>query len=143
MFSLRRLLYRGTPRYAFIRRWIFMAFLLSAGLLCLLTAMMVTRGQWTPLAQVMFWISCASVMPGLPLSMWVYLRWEARLIDRAAAHDYLLCPCCIYPLRPELNRGQCPECGQPFEREGVKRAWRTFEDNGLLPRCEDDEKDRE
>ncbi|MFI4915047.1 MAG: hypothetical protein ACIAS6_00895 [Phycisphaerales bacterium JB060] len=46
-----------------------------------------------------------------------------RYIRRAAAHDHLLCPECLYDLRTLDEAGVCPECGRAYEHAAVRRQW--------------------
>ncbi|MEQ9097040.1 MAG: hypothetical protein RIE32_12340 [Phycisphaerales bacterium] len=46
-----------------------------------------------------------------------------RTLRRAAAHEHLLCPECLYDLRTLHAAGACPECGRAYEREAVRAQW--------------------
>ena len=53
---------------------------------------------------------------------WRRSRFHQRLWKR----QYLICPMCDYELGDVESI--CPECGEPFTREGVIRFWRTLEE---------------
>lgn len=55
----------------------------------------------------------------------VYLchRSAKRALRRAAAHDHLLCPDCLYDLRNLDATGTCPECGRASEHDAVRAQW--------------------
>ena len=48
--------------------------------------------------------------------------WK-RALRRAAAHDHLLCPDCLYDLRTLDDAGTCPECGRVYEHGAVRAQW--------------------
>lgn len=50
-------------------------------------------------------------------------RASKRALRRAAAHDHLLCPDCLYDLRTLDATGTCPECGRAYEHDAVRAQW--------------------
>ncbi|MFI4915046.1 MAG: hypothetical protein ACIAS6_00890 [Phycisphaerales bacterium JB060] len=60
----------------------------------------------------------------LPYVLWL-LSWRGirRTLRRAAAHDLLICPECLYDLRTLDEAGVCPECGRAYEHKAVRAQW--------------------
>jgi RNA polymerase subunit RPABC4/transcription elongation factor Spt4 len=52
-------------------------------------------------------------------AMWV--RRRGRIVVMAA--NYRLCPRCRYDLVASEEKGQCPECGAPFDPTILREAW--------------------
>ncbi len=50
-------------------------------------------------------------------------RQNTRTLRRAAAHNYVLCPECLYDLRTLDAAGACPECGRAYEHGAVRAQW--------------------
>ncbi len=48
----------------------------------------------------------------------------ARLRQRLAKCNFLLCPQCGYELSEFLRQGRCPECGRRVDLVEVQAAWR-------------------
>jgi hypothetical protein len=65
-------------------------------------------GSWVALA-------CLVIMAGLGFV-------EGAIRRRAERAGYLLCPECSYSLEG-VETGRCPECGDQFEVDVVKRRW--------------------
>jgi hypothetical protein len=52
-------------------------------------------------------------------------RWQAkRLLDHLAACDWRCCYYCKFDLRGLPDSGKCPECGEPYAIEDVRRRWK-------------------
>jgi len=50
-------------------------------------------------------------------------RWKA--IELAHQHNMEICPCCTYPLEQlQEQQGNCPECGQAYDKQEVHRQWK-------------------
>jgi len=49
--------------------------------------------------------------------------WAIRMHRMLRRHQVLLCTRCRYPLEGLGEEGQCPECGEPFNRELVIKTW--------------------
>ena len=54
-------------------------------------------------------------------------RAVRQRVARAAAHDHLLCPECLYDLRTLDDAGTCPECGRAYEHAAVRAQWAEAE----------------
>lgn len=54
---------------------------------------------------------------------WHHLAWKHARAD-LRRHRWLRCPACRQPLDFRLAGGVCPECGRPWRRAAVRRAWR-------------------
>ncbi|MHC4809691.1 MAG: hypothetical protein ACYTEV_04925 [Planctomycetota bacterium] len=52
-----------------------------------------------------------------------HLAWR-RARANLRRHRWLRCPACRHPLDPRQAGGRCPECGRPWRRMSVRRAWR-------------------
>lgn len=70
------------------------------------------------------WISF-SVPVGMAATAVLIRLAEARIVRRAAAADYRLCPTCLYPLAGES--GICPECGEEFTAARARECWAVAE----------------
>jgi hypothetical protein len=60
----------------------------------------------------------------------VYWVRRSRFHGRLWKQQYLICPGCDYDLS-EVESSFCPECSQPFTREGVIRFWLTMEEKAM------------
>lgn len=45
------------------------------------------------------------------------------LLKELLAKDYKICPVCHYELKHLPNNGQCPECGQRYDRRWLADVW--------------------
>ena len=53
-----------------------------------------------------------------------HAAWRRARAD-LRRHCWMLCPGCRHPLDPSRSAGTCPECGRPYTRVAVRRAWRS------------------
>lgn len=49
--------------------------------------------------------------------------WKQRLRRRAKALGGMMCGTCGYALPKDAETGMCPECGQFFDAESLRRLW--------------------
>ena len=81
-------------------------------------------GGWAPPA----WLVIASGLAWIVWPMSIFVRWrclQRPIIQRAQTTGGRVCPRCGYDLLTLGERGTCPECGDAFSRESLRRAWRT------------------
>jgi uncharacterized protein with PIN domain len=50
-------------------------------------------------------------------------KWVRRLLSRARAAEYRICPKCGYDLRSCAEVGSCPECGTVYDPQWLERTW--------------------
>ncbi|HUN82018.1 MAG TPA: hypothetical protein VMV81_10985 [Phycisphaerae bacterium] len=73
------------------------------------------------LALNLIWIS-GSVFGVLIIpQQWVESFWNVVKASR-----FRICPECYYTLRGLGEKGQCPECGLPFDNERLEAMWRRL-----------------
>lgn len=68
-------------------------------------------------------ISCVFQTVGTVL--WV--RWNRRVSRDVQVHRGRVCLHCLYPLVQLSNRGNCPECGKPYDIAEVQAEWGAFQ----------------
>ncbi|MEL7484196.1 MAG: hypothetical protein AAFN41_07560 [Planctomycetota bacterium] len=49
-----------------------------------------------------------------------YRRLKLRVIE----HRGLLCTNCLFPIQGLGDRGRCPECAMPYERDSTIESWK-------------------
>ena len=62
----------------------------------------------------------------LGLGAWKLLRLR-RVWRAVRRHRRVLCFHCLYPLTDLGEAGRCPECGDPYTRDGLADKWREAE----------------
>jgi hypothetical protein len=81
----------------------------------------VVRNRWAPL-----WIPLAMALMVIVLAA-LNARRVLRFQKRIRAADNLLCLRCHRDLRPlTADEGDCPDCGEHYWKEGVRRRWREY-----------------
>jgi len=68
-------------------------------------------------------ITSMVVLPAL-ITLAVFRR-NRTIYQKAREHGFAICPECGYSLKSNPRRGQCPECGTPYDRYCVKLRWLT------------------
>ena len=67
------------------------------------------------------WI--ASALVAAVIYFLICHRRAQQTLRRAATHDHLLCPDCLYDLRALDATDTCPECGRAYEHDAVRAQW--------------------
>jgi predicted amidophosphoribosyltransferase len=69
----------------------------------------------------------------LAITYWPRLVRE-KVLQELLEHDHQLCTACGYPLKALLDRRTCPECGTPFDPDGVRANWKFWVEHRRLPK---------
>ncbi|NRA57602.1 MAG: hypothetical protein HRU13_05735 [Phycisphaerales bacterium] len=70
-----------------------------------------------------WWAYTFAPLAGLAIVLLVCLPKIAARLRRASLAGDFVCTACMYDLRELPAAGNCPECGQPYERQATASAW--------------------
>ncbi|MCG3129426.1 MAG: hypothetical protein FLDDKLPJ_00153 [Phycisphaerae bacterium] len=124
----------GRPLYAKPRlRWYADALLLGAIGLALyflfygLMRVIPWRGWgWGGWSRIQIFFGAIGPVLGMILRHYLYLGHNNRAVKQVLATGLTSCLRCGYDLRHLGEAGHCPECGQAFRCEDVRRLWKAW-----------------
>lgn len=122
---------RGQWERVSIPKWPIMVSWLGAGIACavfILVMLDIARTGLNPRTPTLFTMICAGVLFFVTTGVLSAIpRYRERRFERTVcALEYGVCFNCGYSLQGLPKEHNCPECGDPYNKEELRREWKTW-----------------